>query len=143
MKRILTLLYFASFWWGNYPTCKGTLAWKLFINTNHFKLYQGTMCVLVLESSTLGLWWKYLPGVYVERSCANFFCKNPRQIYIKTQNYLVHKILFLLLKTFNLFLLAALGIFYKLLSEKNLKTTWAPIYLKSNLMIALTFSKNK
>ena len=101
------------------------------------------MCVLVLESSTLGLWWKDLLGVYVEQSCAKTFCKNPRQIYIKTQNSLIHKICFLLLKTFNLFLLAALGIFYKSLSGKNLKTTRSPIYLKSNLMIARTFSKNK
>ena len=62
------------------------------------------MCVLVLESSTLGLWWKDLLGVYVEWSCAKTFCKNPSQIYIKTQNYLIHKILFLLLKGSNLLL---------------------------------------
>ena len=135
MKRILTLLYFASFWWGNYPTCKGTLTCKLFINTNHFKLYEGTICVLVLESLTLGIWWNDLLGVYVDALKAwahvtigswswavlcQFFCKNPRQIYIKThvlfsfrneENPLIHKIIFFLLKTFNLFLLAELGNF--------------------------------
>ena len=49
---------------GIRATCKGTLTCKLFINTNHLKLYQVTMCVLVLESSALGLWWKDLLGVW-------------------------------------------------------------------------------
>ena len=59
------------------------------------------MCVLVLESSVLGLWWKYLLGVYVEWYCAKmFFVKIPTKFTLKP------KILFLLLKTFNLFLLS-------------------------------------
>ena len=135
MQRILRLLYFASFWWGNYPTCKGTLTCKLFINANHLKLYQGTMCVLVLERSMLELWLKDLLGVYVDALKAwahvtigswcwvvlcQSFCKNPHQIYIKThvlflfkneEDPLIHKIIFYFLKTFNLFLLADLGNF--------------------------------